>query len=397
MPMAYRAGLLEKGSGDANEIENLYRACAGELSKSENSGRVDVPVCEDILSRILDVATKNSKTGRCPNMYDLRLDDEPKACGTNWPPDLVQVTPYLQKKEVVEALHINKDKHSGWAECSGAVSIHFNPVKSKASITFLPEIIEQVPVILFSGDQDLICNHIGTEELIHNMEWNGGKGFELSPGTWAPRQDWTFEGEPAGIYQSARNLTYILFYNSSHMVPFDYPRRSRDMLDRFMGVDIASIGGEPTDSRLDGVKGVQTSVGGHPNSTTAEQAEKAKLEEAKWHAYYKSGEFALIVVIILASAWAWYVWRDRRRHAGYQGLFGGSSGGPMPSLHARDVEAADFDEAELDNLNGGTPASGVEERRYSLGGESSEDEGKGGEHKLLNGQSNGHVRGQEKT
>jgi len=89
------------------------------------------------------------------------------------------------------------------------------------------------------------------------MQWNGGKGFELSPGTWAPRREWVFEGESAGFWQEARNLTYVLFNNSSHMVPFDYARRTRDMLDRFMGVDIGSIGGVPTDSRIDGEKGLR--------------------------------------------------------------------------------------------------------------------------------------------
>ena len=251
-----------------------------------------------------------------------------------------------------------------------------------------------MPVVLFSGDKDLICNHLGTEQLIHNLAWNGGMGFEISPGTLAPRRDWIFEGEPAGIYQEARNLTYVLFYNSSHMVPFDYPRRSRAMLDRFMGVDIASIGGLPADSRIDGEKGVETSVGGHPNSTAAEEAEKDKLEGARWAAYYRSGEIALIVVIILASAFAYHVWRDRRRRAGYQGLFGGNSGsqifpGNGMGLGARngrrDVEAADFDESELDDLHVVEPREGDENGRYNIG--DSDDEG--GE--KTNGHANGHA------
>ena len=74
-------------------------------------------------------------------------------------------------------------------------------------------------------------------------------------------------------------MTYVLFYNASHMVPYDYPRRSRDMLDRFLNVDIASIGGSPADSQIDGEKVPQTSVGGHPNSTAAEQTEKEKPKQ----------------------------------------------------------------------------------------------------------------------
>jgi len=208
------------------------------------------------------------------------------------------------------------------------------------------------------------------------MVWGGGKGFETSAssGTWAPRRDWTFEGEAAGIYQEARNLTYILFYNSSHMVPFDYPRRTRDMLDRFMSVDIASIGGAPTDSRIDGTKaGPETSVGGHPNSTLAEAAEAAKLQQAKWDAYYRSGEVALVIVILAVGAWFWYMSKERARTKGYQGVWQGGSNvvtqgvrdmvsgagrlgsiafqGGLIGRGRKDLEAADFDEAELDQMD----------------------------------------------
>jgi carboxypeptidase D len=229
---------------------------------------------------------------------------------------------------------------------------------------------------------------LGTEDLINNMEWNGGKGFETSPGNWAPRRDWTFEGEPAGIYQEARNLTYVLFYNSSHMVPYDYARRSRDMLDRFMNVDIASIGGAPSDSRIDGEKGLETSVGGHPNSTAAEQAEKAKVEEASRKAYYRSGEVVLVIVIIAVSIWGYFILKDRRRRSGYRGVEGGSrpislGRGPNGGMGlenfrnkraGRDVEAADFDESELDELHVESPTEDVDRRRYSVGGASDDDD-----------------------
>ena len=373
MTMSYRGGVIKEGSDEAKELEDQNRRCTDVLDADSGHDLIDTPVCESILQSILRLS---SQGGRCVNMYDIRLDDVYPSCGMNWPPDLTDVKPYLRRKDVIQALNINKDKKSGWSECSGSVSRAWNPVNSTPTINMLPGIIEKgVRTILFSGDQDLICNHIGTEELIHNMEWNGGKGFELSPGTWAPRRDWTFEGEPAGFYQEARNLTYILFYNSSHMVPFDYPRRTRDMLDRFAEVDIASIGGTPADSRIDGAKGVEVSVGGHPNSTAAEQAEAKKLEGAKWEAYYKSGEIALAVVIILAAAFGWYVWRDRRKRAGYRGLFGGSNGSiQRRKPQGRDVEAADFDEAELDDLHVASPRDDGVEERYSLGGASSDEE-----------------------
>ena len=385
--------MVEKDSDTARTLEAEQAVCNQALSQQGKNAHVDYPTCEKILREILRLTMKN---GRCANMYDVRLDDTFPSCGMNWPPDLSHVTPYLRRQDVVDALHVNHDKKTGWTECNGAVGGAFKARQSRPSITFLPQLLEEVPILLFSGEKDLICNHVGTEEFIHNMEWNGGKGFEIAPGTWAPRRDWTFEGEPAGIWQEARNLTYVLFYNSSHMVPFDYPRRSRDMLDRFLKVDIASIGGTPADSRIDGEKGLETSVGGHPNSTIAEQVTEEKLDKARWAAYYKSGAIALVVVIFLASGWGWYVWQDRRRNAGYTGLFSNNSSSRLVREDGmrRDVEAADFDESELDDLQAMPPREdGTSRERYDDGNISSDEEGDMNGNGEKNGKGNSYPNG----
>jgi carboxypeptidase D len=398
LQFAYEKGLVTKDSDVAKQLEVQHRICLKELAVDSDS--VDHASCEQILQEMLE-KTSTSSNGKkmCYNMYDVRLMDTYPQCGMNWPPDLTNVTPYLRRKDVTEALHINPAKTTGWTECNGMVGSQFKASKSQPSIKLLPNILAEVPIVLFSGAEDLICNHLGTEALIGNMNWNGGKGFELTPGTWAPRREWTFEGEAAGFWQEARNLTYVLFSNSSHMVPFDYARRTRDMLDRFMKVDISSIGGVPTDSRLDGEKGPETTVGGAAGNGTAEQAaEQAKLNEAKWQAYRKSGEIVLVIVVIAAGVWGYYVWRDRRRRQGYQGLFGGEPEGGNGRLQTservrglerfrnkrvgRDVEAADFDESELDDLHVATPTEPEADNRYSVGGASDDEDGPAeGQHK----------------
>lgn len=386
---AYESGLLEKGSENAKSAEAQQAVCLKVLEEQGDSLKVDTSECEKILTDILRVTQTKGPDGnmQCVNMYDVRLTDVYPSCGMNWPADLMYVTPYLRRQAVLEALHVVPGRRMGWTECNGAVGSAFGARNSKPSVTLLPEILQEVPILLFSGASDLICNHIGTEELINNLEWNGGKGFEISPGTWAPRQAWDFEGESAGFYQQARNLTYVLFYNSSHMVPYDYSRRTRDMLDRFMQVDIGSIGGSPADSRIGGEKGVPTSVGGHPNSTVAEEAEQAKLSAAKWSAYYKSGEVALVVVVIAAAAWGFFIWRQRRQHAGYKGLFGDEPlsiglhrrGAPWSAngrnKRGRDVEAADFDESQLDELHVESPTEVAHHDNYSVGSASDDEDG----------------------
>ncbi|KAH8693079.1 pheromone processing carboxypeptidase KexA [Talaromyces proteolyticus] len=359
LEFAYAEGLVDKNSEIGADLDQMQNVCSGLLTADGAENRVDISKCENVLTAMLKMT--QTSNNQCINMYDIRLRDQ--TCGNSWPPDLANVTPYLQRLDVVKALNINPDKATGWKECSNLVGNEFNANQSVPSIQILPEIIESgVRVLLFSGDRDLICNHLGTERLINNMRWNGGVGFETSPGIWAPRRDWTFEDEPAGYYQQARNLTYVLFYNASHMVPFDWPRRSRDMLDRFMNVDIASIGGSPADSRLDGEKLPETSVGGHKNSTGSAEDEDEKLKDAEWKAYTKSGEAALIVVIIGVTVWGFFIWRSRRQRPTYEPVYRDamSPNGSSTMLSrfrksgrsgSRDIEATDFDESELDQLD----------------------------------------------
>ncbi|KHN96987.1 Peptidase S10, serine carboxypeptidase [Metarhizium album ARSEF 1941] len=380
LKFSLQKGLIEKGSDNAQQLQHMQRICDREMSI--NPGRVDYSACEAILNKILQLTQVGSGDQACINMYDVRLRDSAPSCGLNWPPDLKHVELYLRQPQVISALNLDKQRNTGWQECSGMVNSNFRNQNSTASILLLPDILKEVPVLLFSGAEDLICNHVGTEELISNLAWNEGKGFEVTPGNWAPRRQWTFEGEVAGFWQEARNLTYVLFHNASHMVPFDYPRRSRDMLDRFMRVDISSIGGQPSDSRIDGEKGPDTSVGGAKNNTQQHEEEtKQKLDEAKWHAYQRSGEVVLVIVIIAASAWGYFVWRQRRKGATYSVLqsdeAAGQSRAGLAAFHDRqrdrDLEAAAFDETTVDNIPlQESPGGG--ERKYSIGEDSDEEE-----------------------
>lgn len=81
-----------------------------------------------------------------------------------------------QRPDVVNALHAG-DKSEAWQECNGRVGAELTNKKSTSSITLLPDLLEHINILLFSGDQDFICNYIGTENLIDALEWNGAKGL----------------------------------------------------------------------------------------------------------------------------------------------------------------------------------------------------------------------------
>jgi carboxypeptidase D len=84
----------------------------------------------------------------------------------------------------------------------------------------LPKVLARIPVLLFAGDQDLICNYVGLEAMMQAMEWNGAKGLgvryrgvsyfysQLILAQTVQTQSWSVAGSPAGTWVASRNLTY---------------------------------------------------------------------------------------------------------------------------------------------------------------------------------------------
>ncbi len=79
---------------------------------------------------------------------------------------------HKQRPNVVAALHAQA-KSEAWVECGRVLQ----GAKDPSSITMLPRLLERIPVMLFAGDQDFICNYIGQENLIQALTWNGGTGL----------------------------------------------------------------------------------------------------------------------------------------------------------------------------------------------------------------------------
>lgn len=86
----------------------------------------------------------------------------------------------LQRKDVVTALHAQA-KETAWMECDTMVSTNLQLRSSPASIGLIPGIIAKgVKVMLFAGDEDLICNYKGIERTIASLEWAEARGLGVS-------------------------------------------------------------------------------------------------------------------------------------------------------------------------------------------------------------------------
>ncbi|KAL8283707.1 hypothetical protein RQP46_005502 [Phenoliferia psychrophenolica] len=340
LEFALAAGVVKKGSDVETKLRKEVDSCTARL-KGLKPGEIKIhnAGCEGILGGITD-STIQSVNGQnmCVNNYDVRLTDTHPACGMNWPPDLVDIGPYLRRTDVKSAFHANR-KEGGWMECNGQVGGQFWVGYSKPSVTLLPALLEKIPILFFAGDQDLICNHVGIERMIENLSWGGEVGFGN-----VTALDWRVDGKRAGTWTSARGLTYVKIADASHMVPYDQPLAAHDMLLRFVGADLLGAAGPAAQvpSRVgDELEAVLGET--HPNGTAVGSGSVPGAQDAGGVAHLPSDALAsdsavealvnagsaivIIALMLLAGGVFWVVRRRINRASSAMGKSSSRSAG----------------------------------------------------------------------
>ncbi|KAI8611631.1 Alpha/Beta hydrolase protein [Chytriomyces sp. MP71] len=246
------------------EAHNAQEQCR-HLYASNPHESIKKFACEEILDVILLNSTHNDHN--CINMYDIRYHDATAdgGCGMYaWPPHLHEMASYLDRDDVKEALHVtrNIDKPR-WVECDTMVSKGLSDTLDVPSYLLLPDILARIPVLLYNGDKDLICNWFGIYDMVNELSWNGNKGMQN-----ATKEAWYLDSQLQGWYQTSRNLTFVLKHNASHMMPVDAPEAARNILNRFIGAEAMEI----THERLKhGQLGMSQPSFGELNSSTVDR------------------------------------------------------------------------------------------------------------------------------
>ncbi|KAG5419035.1 CPYA [Candida metapsilosis] len=163
------------------------------------------------------------------NLYDVRRKcDGSRFCYES----LDYVDKYLSKPEVLEAVGAEV---SGHAPCND--DIHANFVYSgdwmKPYYKKVIDVLEKgVPVLIYAGDKDFICNWLGIQAWTDRLPWSGSQGFAK-----APIRKWEVDGEHAGNVKNYKNFTFLRVFGAGHMVPHDQPENSLDMVNRWINGD----------------------------------------------------------------------------------------------------------------------------------------------------------------
>ncbi|KAL2886377.1 Carboxypeptidase Y -like protein A [Ceratocystis lukuohia] len=164
------------------------------------------------------------RTGQ--NVYDIRgpCEDSSNLCYSG----LGYISDYLNQDHVKEALGVEVD---GYESCNFDINRDFlfagdwfTPFHR-----LVPGVLEKIPVLIYAGDADYICNWLGNQAWTNELEWPGHKAFES-----AKLKPLTLDGDQYGRVKHSGNLTFMQIYGAGHMVPMDQPANSLDFYNRWL-------------------------------------------------------------------------------------------------------------------------------------------------------------------
>ncbi|PMD34051.1 putative carboxypeptidase Y like protein A [Hyaloscypha variabilis F] len=166
------------------------------------------------------------KTGQ--NVYDIRgkCEDSSNLCYSA----LGYISEYLNKKEVQQELGAEV---SSYDSCNFDINRNFlfQGDWMQPFHRLVPGILEQIPVLIYAGDADFICNWLGNQAWTEALEWPGQKDFNK-----ASIKDIKLDsGDKYGKIKSSGNFTFLQIFGAGHMVPMDQPEASLDFLNRWVG------------------------------------------------------------------------------------------------------------------------------------------------------------------
>lgn len=156
------------------------------------------------------------------NYYDIR-----KGCYVDGCYDVSKLIDFMNLDYVKQQFNIPGD--FAWKDCSDPVYFDMLWDVGTNVAPLVSQLLDQdLQILVFVGDQDLICNYIGNRAWIDGLEWQLSEEWKQ-----AVDSEWILDDKVAGEIQSIGPLTFIKVNDCGHMVPMDQPLVSLEMISVF--------------------------------------------------------------------------------------------------------------------------------------------------------------------
>ncbi|PPQ84537.1 hypothetical protein CVT25_007607 [Psilocybe cyanescens] len=200
----------------------MKASCLDQLDPT--SCRAAVKFCSQELEEPFYTSNKNP--------YDVSRDCEGEYGDTLCYPVTKHITSYLDRPAVRLMLGVDPSITSNFSSCSVEMLLRFAEALDEFPLTYhyVSALLDRgIKALIYVGNNDWVCNQVGNERWTLEFEWSGHDEFSS-----LPLRDWLVEGKKAGVTRSAKGLTYVSIDGAGHMAPYDKPKETLDLVNRWL-------------------------------------------------------------------------------------------------------------------------------------------------------------------
>ena len=156
------------------------------------------------------------------NPYDIRKKCEsPPLCY-----DFSNVNTFMNLDSTREALHVS-DKAGEWESCNMGINMKFHSDWMHDFSPYIGDMLNGgIPVLIYAGDVDFICNYLGNRAWTLGLDWDHTEEFNK-----AEDHEWA---DKSGLARTSNGFTFLQVYDAGHMVPSDQPEVALKMITNFV-------------------------------------------------------------------------------------------------------------------------------------------------------------------
>ena len=222
--MAYKNshGIKTVSEDTYNTMKSAIPTCEKLINKcNEGDGVINSFACQSAFI-VCNTAETSPYQMSGLNPYDIRKKCEsPPLCY-----DFSNVNTFMNLDSTRKALHVSK-KAGEWSSCNMGINMQFHSDWMHDFSPYIGDMLNGgIPVLIYAGDVDFICNYLGNRAWTLGLDWDHSKEFND-----AEDHEW---GDKSGLARTANGFTFLQVYDAGHMVPSDQPEVALEMIKNFV-------------------------------------------------------------------------------------------------------------------------------------------------------------------
>ncbi|KAF3903417.1 hypothetical protein ABW21_db0204789 [Orbilia brochopaga] len=151
---------------------------------------------------------------------------------------------FLNKPEISRALGTEGHRFSIMREDTFSL-FHDNGDVALSMVPYVKNIIKKIPLLVYAGDKDYICDWMGVKAWTEALEWSGKAAFNK-----AGLQTYTLKGKEVAQIKGTKGLTYARVFNGGHSADQEAPETVLALLNDFILPSAPRLPSQPVTSGM---------------------------------------------------------------------------------------------------------------------------------------------------